>query len=130
MIFHTRKLNVRRSLWLVTLCTLGLYSLSLGVEQKSKPKVTFVELGSVRCIPCKAMKEIMDKLEAKFPRDLDIVFHDVWTDAGKPAARKYQIRSIPTQVFLDENGQEFYRHEGYFPQDELEKILLGKGVMK
>lgn len=94
------------------------------------PKVTFVELGSVNCIPCKAMKKVMDSLEVKYPKDLKIVFHDVWTDAGQPAARQYNIRTIPTQVFLDAKGIEYFRHEGYFPMQELEKILKMKQVAK
>lgn len=94
------------------------------------PKVTFVELGSVNCIPCKAMKKVMDSLEVKYPKDLKIVFHDVWTDAGQPAARQYNIRTIPTQVFLDANGVEYFRHEGYFPMEELDKILKQKQVAK
>lgn len=94
------------------------------------PKVTFVELGSVNCIPCKAMKKIMDSLEVKYPKDLKIVFHDVWTDEGKPAAAEFGIRSIPTQVFLDANGVEYFRHEGYFPMVELEKILKQKQVAR
>lgn len=94
------------------------------------PKVTFVELGSVNCIPCRAMKKVMDSLELKYPNDLKIVFHDVWTDAGQPAARQYNIRTIPTQVFLDANGVEYFRHEGYFPMEELDKILKQKQVAK
>ena len=94
------------------------------------PKVTFIELGSVNCIPCKAMKKVMDSLEVKYPKDLKIIFHDVWTDAGKPAAKEFGIRSIPTQVFLDAKGVEYYRHEGYFPMVELENILKRKQVNK
>ena len=94
------------------------------------PKVTFVELGSVNCIPCKAMKKVMDSLEVKYPKDLKIVFHDVWTEAGQPAARRYNIRTIPTQVFLDAKGVEYFRHEGYFPMEELDKVLKQKQVAK
>jgi len=36
--------------------------------------------------------------------------------------------SIPTQVFLDEKGKEFYRHVGFFPEEELIKVLKTKGV--
>ena len=84
----------------------------------------------MNCIPCKAMRKVLDSLEAKYPKDLKIVFHDVWTEAGKPAARQHGIRTIPTQVFLDAKGVEYYRHEGYFPMAELEKILLMKQVSK
>lgn len=109
---------------------LFMLSMSVYANEGTKQKVTFVELGSVNCIPCKAMKKIMDSLEVKYPNDLKVVFHDVWTDAGKPAAEKYGIRSIPTQVFLDAKGIEYFRHEGYFPMVELEKILKQKLVQK
>jgi len=57
-----------------------------------------------------------------------VVFHDVWTDEGRPYANIYKIRLIPTQVFLDKDGKEYFRHEGFFPKEELVKILKLKGV--
>jgi thioredoxin 1 len=30
---------------------------------------------------------------------------------------------IPTQVFLDKDGKEFSRHEGFYPKDEIVKLL-------
>ncbi|HSQ42512.1 MAG TPA: thioredoxin family protein [Fibrobacteraceae bacterium] len=93
-----------------------------------KPKVTFVEMGSVNCIPCRAMKRVMDSLEVLYPKDLKIVFYDVWSDTGKRVASQYAIRSIPTQIFLDGSGFEFFRHEGYFPLEAVLKILQNQGV--
>ena len=91
-------------------------------------KVTFIELGSVRCIPCQKMQAVMKSIETKYSKQVNVVFHDVWTDAGKPFGAKYGITAIPTQVFLDEKGKEFFRHEGYFPEEELVKVLNTKGV--
>jgi len=96
--------------------------------KKSKIKVTFVELGSVRCIPCKMMQPIMKEIEEKYSDEVKVIFYDVWTDAGRPYAEKYQVRAIPTQVFLDENGKEFFRHVGFFPREELFEVLKNKGV--
>lgn len=93
-----------------------------------KYKVTFVELGSVRCIPCQKMQPVMKSVEEKYAGQVKVIFHDVWTPEGKPFGQKYGIESIPTQVFLDENGKEFARHVGYFPEEELVKILKQKGV--
>ena len=94
----------------------------------NKYKVTFVELGSVRCIPCQQMQPVMKSIEQKYPKDVKVVFHDVWTEAGAPFAKQYGIEAIPTQVFLDENGKEFFRHVGFFPEEELLKVLQKKGV--
>lgn len=102
-----------------------------ATAQKSdevKYKVTFVELGSVRCIPCQKMQPVMKSVEEKYAGQVKVVFHDVWTPDGEPFAKKYRIQSIPTQVFLDENGKEFARHVGYFPEEELVKVLKQKGV--
>ena len=93
-----------------------------------KYKVTFIELGSVRCIPCQQMQPVMKSIEAKYGKDVKVDFHDVWTDAGKPFGVKYGIEAIPTQVFLDETGKEYYRHVGFFPEEELVKVLQQKGV--
>ena len=98
------------------------------LTQKTAYKVTFVELGSVRCIPCKMMQPIMEAIEKDYAGQVKVVFHDVWTDEGQPYARKYGIRLIPTQIFLDQDGNEYFRHEGYFPKDELIKVLQKKGV--
>jgi thioredoxin 1 len=91
-------------------------------------KVTFIELGSVNCIPCKMMQPIMREVEATFPKDVEVVFHDVWTEKGKPYATQFKIKVIPTQVFLDAKGKEFYRHEGFFPRDDLVLLLKEHGA--
>jgi len=90
--------------------------------------VTFVELGSVRCIPCKKMQPIMEEIKKEYPDQVKVVFYDVWTPEGQPYARQYKIRLIPTQVFLDKDGNEYFRHEGFFPKEELVKVLQQKGV--
>jgi len=97
-------------------------------ENKSgeNAKVTFVELGSVNCIPCRQMQPIMKSIEEKYKGQVKVVFHDVWKD--KAPAKKYGIQLIPTQVFLDENGNEFFRHEGFFPEAEIDKLLELKGI--
>lgn len=90
--------------------------------------VTFIELGSVRCIPCQKMQPIMKSIEEKYGEQVKVVFHDVWTPEGSPFADQYAIEVIPTQVFLDKDGKEFYRHQGFFPEEDLIEILKSKGV--
>ncbi len=97
-------------------------------SEKANYKVTFIELGSEHCIPCQKMQPIMKSIKEKYAGRVKVVFHDVWTPEGKPYAAKYKIKLIPTQVFLDKNGKEFSRHVGYFPEQELVKVLEQKGV--
>lgn len=98
-------------------------------NKEQKYKVTFIELGSVRCIPCQKMQPIMKSIEEKYGDRVKVVFHDVWTDAGAPFAKEYGIKAIPTQVFLDEDGKEFFRHVGFFAEIDLVKVLNSRGVI-
>ena len=91
-------------------------------------KITFIELGSVNCIPCKQMQPVMKAIEEKYGDQVKVVFHDVWKSEGKPYAEKYGIRLIPTQVFLDDKGNEFHRHEGFYPESEIDNILQERGL--
>jgi thioredoxin 1 len=90
--------------------------------------VTFVEIGAARCIPCKAMQPIMKAVEEEYKGQVKVVFYDVWTAKGRDDAEKYRIRMIPTQVFLDKNGREYYRHEGYFPKEDVVRVIKMQGI--
>ncbi len=94
----------------------------------SKLLVTFVELGSVKCIPCKAMQPVMKSIEKKYAEQIKVVFYDVWKEEQKQYADQYGIKLIPTQVFLDKNGKEFFRHEGFYPEEEIDKLLQKQGL--
>jgi len=93
----------------------------------SKHKVTFIELGADRCIPCKAMQPIMKEIAAEYAGKIQVVFYDVWKDS-RPA-RKYGIQLIPTQVFIDRNGIEIFRHVGFYEKNEILKMLKEKGIL-
>jgi thioredoxin 1 len=94
----------------------------------TKPLITFVELGSVNCIPCKAMQKVMKAVEEKYGSQIKITFYDVWTQEQAHYAQDYNIRLIPTQVFLDAKGKELMRHEGFFPEKDIDAFLQLKGL--
>jgi len=108
----------------VILLSINVYS----QNSNEKPKVTFVELGSVNCIPCKQMQPVMKAIEEKYGDQINVIFYDVWKEDQKKYSKQYGIKLIPTQVFLDLNGKEFHRHEGFYPEAEIDKILQGKGL--
>jgi thioredoxin 1 len=76
-----------------------------------------VDLGADKCIPCKMMKPVLDELGTEYKGILDVVFIDVWKDPAP--GQKYGIRVIPTQIFIDPDGKELYRHEGFFSKKDI-----------
>jgi len=91
-------------------------------------KATFIELGSVGCIPCDKMQPIMKEIAEEYKGQVKVIFYDVRTVFGEPYKKKFNIRAIPTQVFLDKDGKEYFRHLGFFAKDELVKVLQMQGV--
>ncbi len=87
--------------------------------------VTMVDLGAKACIPCKMMAPILVELEKEYKGKAAVVFIDVREDYD--AAKKFGIRSIPTQIFYDKKGREVARHEGFLDKksiaDQLNKLL-------
>jgi thioredoxin 1 len=99
-----------------------------SVPVPAVPLVTFIELGSVRCIPCKAMQPVMASIEKKYGNQVKIVFYDVWKPEQEQFGKTYNIRLIPTQVFMDKDGKEFFRHEGFYPEAQINILLQKQGL--
>jgi len=90
-----------------------------------KGMVTMVDLGAKSCIPCKMMEPILVEMEKEYRGKAAVVFIDVREDYD--AARKFGIRTIPTQIFYDKTGREVSRHEGFMDKkaisDKLNQLL-------
>jgi len=76
-----------------------------------------LDLGADKCIPCKMMAPILEELKTTYNGKLQVDFIDVWKNPGE--ANKYKISVIPTQIFYDSSGKELFRHEGFFPKEDI-----------
>jgi len=85
-----------------------------------KGMVTMLDLGAKKCIPCKMMAPILTKLEKAYEGKANIVFIDVWEN--REQAKRFKVRAIPTQIFFNEQGEEVFRHVGFFD----EKSIVGQ----
>jgi len=93
-------------------------------EEYDVPKNTISEklpqlldLGSTSCIPCKMMQPILEELDMEYKGQLVVKFIDVYKDSS--IAEKYNIRGIPTQIFLDAEGKEISRNVGFMPKEDI-----------
>ena len=91
-----------------------------------KGMVTMIDLGAKKCIPCKMMAPILEKLEKAYEGKAAIVFIDVWENRDQ--AQRFGIQAIPTQIFFDKAGKEVFRHTGFFGEKEITAQLQALGV--
>jgi thioredoxin 1 len=76
-----------------------------------------LDLGATKCIPCKMMAPILEKLEKEYDGRLDVEFIDVWQNPD--AAKQYKIDLIPTQIFYSDSGKELFRHVGFYGREDI-----------
>ena len=95
-------------------------------KAKAEGKIVMLELGSVGFIPCEQMKPVMQKLRDTYQGKLDVIFIDVRED--NKTGRRFGVRMIPTQVFLDKTGKEFHRHIGFYSYEEIAPELKKAGL--
>jgi len=117
------------------LCLIGLWGYKTYVVKKApsgtaenieKGKPSLVDLGSSTCIPCKEMVPILAQVKKMYAGKVVVKFIDINEDPKETS--KYEIRVIPTQIFLDKNGKEVFRHEGVFSTENIVKVLKDMGV--
>lgn len=76
-----------------------------------------VDVGADKCIPCIKMAPILDQLREDFAGRMEVRFVDVWK--FKSEAAKYNVSTIPTQIFYGADGKELFRHIGFFSREEI-----------
>lgn len=92
------------------------------IEPSAEPVVSkklpqLLDLGSTSCVPCKMMQPILEELTTEYKGQLVIRFIDVYENPS--LTEKYNVRGIPTQIFLDAEGKEIARNTGFMAKDDI-----------
>ena len=87
---------------------------------------SLVDIGSDKCVPCKMMAPILEELKEEYIGIFDVEF--INTREDQTASRFYNIRLIPTQIFHDAEGNELFRHEGFYSKEDILKKWKELGI--
>ena len=61
----------------------------------------------------------MKKIKNEYKGKVNVVFVNLMVPESKRYFEYYGIATIPTQVLLDKEGKEFFRHTGFYSANEL-----------
>ena len=89
-------------------------------------EVTFLEFGAKGCSACKRMESVMNDIRAKYPNRVNVVFLNVMLPENQRLMKYFGVAAIPTQVLLNKEGKEYFRHTGYYSTKEIIKNLTIK----
>jgi peptidylprolyl isomerase len=87
---------------------------------------TIAEFGRGTCIPCKQMKPILEDLAKEYEGKVNVLIISV--DERRDLTTQYGIMAIPTQIFLDSEGQEVNRHMGFYAKEDIIAQLKEMGI--
>lgn len=95
-----------------------------NINDSAKPVISvsqgiprLLDLGSDECIPCKEMAPILEELKIEYAGIFQVEFMDIRKEP--PLAEVYNIKLMPTQIFLDASGEERFRHEGFYSKEDI-----------
>lgn len=102
------------------------YTGSLKDYIKSLGKPVIIDFGSTGCIPCKMMEPILQELSKNYSDKFETIFVNVAKDTK--GTQEFGINVIPTQIFFDADGNELYRHIGFFSKEEILNTFESYGI--
>lgn len=76
------------------------------------------------------MVPVLESLQKEYEGKIRVDFIDVKIKENREKVMKASINVIPTQIFYDSEGKEIFRHEGFFPKEDIEKVFKEKGFIK
>ncbi|MBN1818102.1 MAG: thioredoxin family protein [Sedimentisphaerales bacterium] len=86
-----------------------------------------LQLGAYYCGPCRQMAPHLEEISIEYKDQLGVKFMDIERD--RQSARTYGIELIPTQIFLDAQGNEVFRHVGYYSKEQIVSKLRELGLL-
>ena len=110
--------------WVARQYALAMNNIVDKARKSGKP--TMVDFGADGCRPCDMMTPILSSVKKDYAGKANVIFVHVRKEPILGA--RYGIQVIPVQVFFDKSGSEVFRHEGFFPKDQIVAKLAEMGV--
>ena len=96
-------------------------------EVTAKPQLIFFSRDN--CLPCEIMAPWVTEIATMYQGRLEVEDANLDREAMQPLGLKWRIRSVPTQLYLDEEGAEVFRHEGLATREEMSGVLCSKQLV-
>ena len=92
------------------------------LKNKEGFEITFLEFGAKGCSACTRMEAVMKEVQSEFST-VNVVFVNALKPENQSLMKYFGIAVIPTQILLDKQAKEYFRHDGYFAFKDLSKEL-------
>lgn len=96
-----------------------------GELQAASGQPIVLEFSSALCSECKKLKKVLDKIEPKYEDKISFqkINAGMMNEETLEKIQKYNVKVVPTTVFIDKNGKTVARKEGSMQEETLCKHL-------
>jgi thiol-disulfide isomerase/thioredoxin len=115
-----------KKLFLILLLSVASFAYDFGAVPKVSVadiplgKPTMIQFGKTECVWCEHMAPYFKDIKAEYPKT---PIYYVNTDLDVVGMIKYNVIVLPLSVFLDADGKEVGRVEGYLMPDKIMALL-------
>lgn len=89
------------------------------LEKSTKPIV--IKAFATWCPHCAKMKPLFDNLEKELGKKY--IFAEFDVDESEELTKQFNVKSLPTFIFLKDKNEEAGRESGEMSQDELKELI-------
>lgn len=89
-------------------------------------KLKYVELHNRDCSICNRMIPVIEAVSIKYAGKVDVDSYSTSSDTGESYEEDYRVKKFPANLFFDQQGSLYYRHEGLMDIKAVEQILDSK----
>lgn len=89
---------------------------------------TLIMFKTDTCPYCVEMQEEISIVGNKYPGKFNVYYARLEEEKNLELAYKYGAYVVPTTVFLDKEGSEFYTHQGLMRANDIENVIKSLGV--
>lgn len=90
-------------------------------EKLEEQKPLIVEFGGTTCVSCKVVEDILNDIREEYKDTINVLNLDIYQNFD--VAQQFNIRSIPTLLFLDSFGRIINQHIGPLQKIQIKQIL-------
>ena len=96
-----------------------------GVLEAANGKPIVMEFTSPLCAECQRLKKVLDVVEPKYSRKITFQKINTATMDSQVVSKiqKYEVRVVPTMIFIDKKGEIVAKKEGAMPEENLTAYL-------
>ncbi len=90
-------------------------------DAKEKNIPALMIFTSSMCMDCQKMKAVLKEVESEYDSKIDFVYINALDKDRKikEYIKKYKVVLVPTLIFVDDNGNQINKVEGFIPKEQL-----------